>query len=293
VPAVPPVPPPGQTPPGGGNPPPGESPSNPPPSSPSATLVSANGSYTAAPGESHTADFTASQAYNSVYWYVKSPSETGLGTNVEIAPGGSDALTASLTYTFPVDASGDYVLTAYAYNFADSAAYQVSYTVAVSSSSDPDPEPEPDPPGSVVPAPGSSPTAAPGETHTSNFTADEAYEKVLWYVKSPSETGLGTLVETDIGGSGVTTASLSYTFASDASGDYDITAYVYPYGSGAVYQVSHTVSVSSSSSDPDPPASVPGAPAYFDTISMNGADELLWDPPASDGGSPASVDASC
>ncbi len=131
--------PPGQNPPGGGNPP-GESPSG-----PSGSLSPANGSYFASAGSSHTANFTASEAYNSVYWYVKSPSETGLGTNVEIDPGGSDMLTASMTYTFASDASGAYVITAYVYNYTDSAVYQASYTVNVSSSSSPDPVPDPDP----------------------------------------------------------------------------------------------------------------------------------------------------
>lgn len=56
----------------------------------------------------------------------------------------------------------------------------------------------------------------------------EPYYYVHWFVASPNDVGLGTLVETDEGwstGGTTTEASLSYTFPSDAvSGDWTITA---------------------------------------------------------------------
>jgi len=115
----------------------------------SASVSPSNGSYYASAGDSHTADFSASSAYSSVYWYVKSPSESGLGSNVEIDTGSSTSTTASMTYTFASDASGDYVITAYVYPYDSSeSVYEVSYTVNVSSSSsDPPPSDSPsDPP---------------------------------------------------------------------------------------------------------------------------------------------------
>ena len=106
-----------------------------------AGLSPSNGSYYASAGDSHTADFSASSAFSSVYWYVKSPSQTGLGTNVETDTGGSTSTTSSMTYTFGSYDSGDYVITAYVYPYESSASvYQESYTVTVSgSSSDPPP----------------------------------------------------------------------------------------------------------------------------------------------------------
>lgn len=80
----------------------------------------------------------------------------------------------------------------------------------------------------LSPANGSSnPTASPGDTHEARLVTSEAYYYVRWYVASPSDSGLGTLVQTDEGWlSGTETeASLSYTFASDAvSGVWTITA---------------------------------------------------------------------
>ena len=105
-------------------------------------LSPANDSYYASAGDSHTANFTAAEAYSSVYWYVKSPSQTGLGTNVETDTGGSSSYSASLLYTFPSDASGDYVITAYVYKYSDSSTYETSYSVSVSSSSSSPPSDE-------------------------------------------------------------------------------------------------------------------------------------------------------
>lgn len=86
----------------------------------------------------------------------------------------------------------------------------------------------------VAPSPGlspangsSNPTASPGDTHEARLITSEAYYYVRWYVASPSDSGLGTLVKTDEGWlSGTETeARLSYTFASDAvSGVWTITA---------------------------------------------------------------------
>ena len=54
-----------------------------------------------------------------------------------------------------------------------------------------------------------------------------------WHVKSTTESDMARhdqFLETDSSGSVFTTASLSYTFPSNASGNYVITAYVYKEG---------------------------------------------------------------
>ena len=100
---------------------------------PTRTIYSSSGSYTAEAGDSHTAYYSTSSPYKSVYWYVKSPSETGLGTSKEIDKGDGSTTTASFSYTFPSGNSGDYKITAYMYDSdSDSSVYEDSYTVSVS-----------------------------------------------------------------------------------------------------------------------------------------------------------------
>ena len=118
-------------------------------------------------------------------------------------------------------------------------------------------------------------TSTAGDSHTSNFTAPSPYTSVQWYVKSPMDTSdRGTLVETDTGDGSATTASLSYTFATDAAtGTYIITAYVTT--SSGVYEVSYTVTLST----------VPGAPAVSSaTLSGDTSVVVSWSAPGSDGG---------
>ncbi len=212
-------------------------------------LVPSNGSYTAEAGDSHTANFTAPSAYSSVYWYVKTPSDTSAyGTTQEIDVGNGSTTTADFTYTFPSGVSGTYQIMAYVYG-SDSSVYEEKYTVSVtapSSSTTPTPT-TPSLSYSLVSSDGVY-TAEAGTGHEANFTTNQAYSSVYWYVKSPSQTGLGTNVETDTGDSSTTTtAQLSYSFPSGTSGDYVITAYVYPPASGSVYQTSYTVSVTTPS----------------------------------------------
>lgn len=72
--------------------------------------------------------------YTLIYWYIKSPSESGYGTAGSTTSGnGSSSTTASYTYSLPSDASGDYVLTAYIY-LANNTITEASYTVSVISS---------------------------------------------------------------------------------------------------------------------------------------------------------------
>ncbi len=96
------------------------------------TFSPASGSYTASAGDTHTANLTLSSVYSSIYWYVKSPSESGLGTSVQYVSGDGSSTSASFSYSFPSDASGDYVITAYTY-LSDGSVIQPSYTVTVGS----------------------------------------------------------------------------------------------------------------------------------------------------------------
>ena len=100
-------------------------------SKPTRTIYAASGTYSAEAGDSHTAYYSTSSPYSSVYWYVKTPSETGLGTTQEIDQGDGSTTTASFTYTFPTGKKGDYTITAYMYD-SDSSVYEDSYTVSVS-----------------------------------------------------------------------------------------------------------------------------------------------------------------
>ncbi|MDE0013415.1 MAG: hypothetical protein OXU36_19880, partial [Candidatus Poribacteria bacterium] len=182
-------------------------------------LTSSDGAYTANAGDSHTAKFTAPSAYSSVYWYVKSPSDTSTyGTSQEIDQGDGSTKTASFTYTFPTGVSGTYQILAYVYPGGGSV-YDLKYTVSVeATTTTTTPGGSTTPTYSLTSANGSY-TATAGGSHTANFTTSSAYSSVYWYVKSPSASGLGTNVETDTGdGSTTTTASMTYTFPAGTSG---------------------------------------------------------------------------
>ncbi len=97
-------------------------------------LESVNGLYTAAPGDTHEACLMTDAPYSDVYWYVASPSDTGLGTQMETDTGDGTTTEATFSYTFPSGTmyTGTYTITAYIYR-SDQSVYQESYTVEVSS----------------------------------------------------------------------------------------------------------------------------------------------------------------
>lgn len=65
-------------------------------------------------GETHYALFQANVAFNSVYFYVKSPDQTGYGTLVSTVEGDGATMSATSSFTAP-QTTGTYTLTAYAY----------------------------------------------------------------------------------------------------------------------------------------------------------------------------------
>ena len=96
-------------------------------------LTPSDGSSMVTAGRSYTVDLSVPSGYTSIYWYMKSPSQSGLGTSVSsVSDSTGNATSASYTYSIPSDASGDYVLTAYI-TLSDSTIAESSYTVSVSS----------------------------------------------------------------------------------------------------------------------------------------------------------------
>ena len=225
-----------------------------------AKLVPANSSYSAEAGDSHTVNFSTSSPYSSVYWYVKTPSDiSSLGTTQEIDQGDGSLTTADFTYTFPSGTSGDYTVTAYVYDWSNSV-YEVSYTVSVSlPSSSTTTTSSSSSSNSLVSSDGVY-TATAGDSHTANLSVPSGWTSIYWYLKSPSESGVGTSqssVSDSTGNS--TTASYTYSFPSGVSGDYVLTAYT-TLSDYTIVQPSYTVSVSLPSSS-NAPASAPSAPA--------------------------------
>ncbi|MDE0326006.1 MAG: hypothetical protein OXN27_18980 [Candidatus Poribacteria bacterium] len=110
-----------------------------------------------------------------------------------------------------------------------------------------------------APASGSSNTASAGDTHTGKVTAPSIYG-VWLYVN-------GTKTQWFSGSTTATSLSLTYTFASDASGSYTMMARVYPW-SGSTYgnytDYSYTVTIGSSDSTTTPTStpSTPSTPSY-------------------------------
>ena len=105
--------------------------------------------------------------------------------------------------------------------------------------------------------------ALPGDSHKSVLSAPEAYSRVDWYVASSGVTGRGVLMETDPGDGSSTTAEFTYTFASDASGDYVITG-VFVDSNGDETDSSYTVSVSGSTTVATTPVSSVSVPVWSD-----------------------------
>ncbi len=190
-------------------------------------LAPSDGSYTASAGDTIEANLVADGPYSQVYWYVKAPGETGYGTEVEIDTGDGSTSDASLSYTLPSDAAGEYTITAYIYR-SDQSIYEESYTVTIAGLTSSD--------GSY--------TARAGGTHQANLVADGPYSQVYWYVRAPDETGYGTNAEIDTGDGSTSEASLSYTFPAGVTGEYTITAYIYR-SDLSVYEESYTVTVES------------------------------------------------
>lgn len=82
----------------------------------------------------------------------------------------------------------------------------------------------------VGPSSGVLDTVIAGNTHYGQAHINAPYRVVNWYVKSPGQSGWGTLIKTDYGSSSATTSYFQYTFSSgSAMGDvYKITAEVFP-----------------------------------------------------------------
>ena len=90
-------------------------------------------------------------------------------------------------------------------------------------------------------------SASAGGSVTVGLATTTAFSSVYWYVAGPGDSGLGSHVETDTGGSSSTTESFTYTFPSDATeGTWTITAYIYNYSDSSTYETSYTVNVSGS-----------------------------------------------
>lgn len=209
-----------------------------------------NNLFNAAPGDSHTSELVASAAYSSVKWYVAAPGVSGRGTLLETDVGNGNKKKASFSYTFPSGTSGDYVITAVVYDWSDSSLIdEASYTVSVSGSTSTPASP------TLSPSDGSY-TASAGGTHTAEASVPSGYHYVYWYIAGPTDTGLGTNIETDTGGGSSTSASFSWSVPSDASGNYVITAYTY-LSDWSVVEPSYTVSVSSGGSSTPAPAPTP------------------------------------
>lgn len=240
-------------------------------------LLAAEDVYTAQGGDTHEAVMYTSNS-SKVEWYLKAPGDSGRGTLVETDTNTEEA---RYSFSFADDASGSYVITAVV-SPASGPGYEGSYTVSVTpkSTSTTGTENTGSPMYSLVSSDGVY-TAEAGTGHEANFSTTQAYSYVYWYVRSPSETGLGTGVDTDYGdSSSTTTAQLSYSFPSGVSGDYVITAYVYDGDGTTVYETSYTVTVSlpgssttpttkPSSTKPPPSVSISPHGSYTSTTQIN------------------------
>ena len=233
-------------------------------------LSPSGGSYTASAGGTHTASLSLASAYSSIYWYVKSPSESGLGTSVSYVSGDGSSTSASFSWSVPSGASGDYVITAYTY-LSDNSVVQPSYTVTVGSSTpftptdntpdcssctdgcsscpstDTDGDADESSTASTSPyslsASSTGSPFQPGDTVTLTLSGNESYYSVDWSLESPQYTSSTNLSydSGDINGS--YDSSVTYTFPSGYNGDYVFKAIVYTSGNMTRYEHTYTVTL--------------------------------------------------
>ncbi len=175
-------------------------------------LYPVNGLYTATAGETKESCLVAPDPYYAVALYVKNPGDTSqYGTRVTEINGDCITSTATLSYTFPSNASGDYLITAVV-DPCGHGHYEYSYTVSVTL-----------PPG-IYPTDTGPAGATPGTPYELKVITDESYYWINWYVKRADEAGLGTKVESNSGGTS-TEATMSHTY--NVIGDYVITAVIW------------------------------------------------------------------
>ena len=225
-------------------------------------------SYTASAGSTHTASLTLASVYSSIYWYVKSPSESGLGTSVSYVSGDGSSTSASFSWSVPSGASGDYVITAYTY-LSDNSVVQPSYTVTVGSSStsstpstpstpsttdddtddtsDTDSDDDDSSTASTSPyslsASSTGSPFQPGDTVTLTLSGNESYYSVDWSLDSPQYSSTIGLSYDSGDGYGSYESSASFTFSSGYPGDYVFTAVVYTSGNMTRYEHTYTVTL--------------------------------------------------
>ncbi len=176
-----------------------------------------------------------SSGWTSIYWYLKSPSESGLGTS-QFYDGTGASTTASYTYSFPSGVSGDYVLTAYTY-LSDNTIVQPSYTVSVSlpSSSTTTTTTSTTASGTLVADTSSLPANG---VFLLRLTSTVSFSSVKWYTFSP-----GNADESWVGTQNFspTVSETTYTpYIGNDAGDYNIRAEITP-TTGAVFNVNCTV----------------------------------------------------
>ncbi len=213
--------------------------------------------YEAVPGTTHEASITTDVPYYSIIWGITSPGQTDPDIVAETDHGDGTTTEATLSYTFSSDSElGEYVISAYVF-LNDLTLVTESYNVNLKNNASTDTidqgegtndEDEGTDISDPTPTPGLTPAndsnlAVGGETYELQLVAEENYYYVHWYVKSPSETGIGTEIEYDGDGyGGESEASFSYTFPY-TTGDYVITARVYRFSDYTYYDETYTVTV--------------------------------------------------
>ena len=185
---------------------------------------SEDGVYTATAGGKHTVNLSVPQGWDLIYWYMRSPSESGLGSyqsytsasdHKDEADSSGILKKASYTYAFPKNVSGDYVLTAYVYLSNNTISDpHPSYTVSVSLPGSTTTTTSTDTPSSTpsstpsTPSQSSTPTASISPSSVYGFTSETLPNSDYGLVVSASE--VISSVKWYINGSLYTTARAQY-----------------------------------------------------------------------------------
>ncbi len=205
------------------------------------SLVSSDGVYTAIAGTGHESNFSTSQPYSYVYWYVTPPGGTESGVNTEYGDGSKT--TSQLGYSFPSGVSGDYLFKAYVYDGDNTTVYEASYTVSVSlpsSSTTSSSTTKKKPSATLGPMSGYSTTISPGDSFILEVKATTAFSSVSWYTLSPGNADESRINTQNF--SPAVTRTTYFPYIDSYAGDYNVRVEITPV-SGEPYSVSCTITV--------------------------------------------------
>ena len=162
-----------------------------------------NPNQTPSPGNAYGLKVDTGEPFYYVSLYALAPWQTsGRGDYIGGESGDGTKTEAEFNYTFPSGSmhTGDFTITAVVSRWSDMSEYEGTYTVTVKNLG-------------IFPTDPGPLGASPGSSYELGVVTDEDFYTITWFVKREGETGRGTQVDYDYGGTVVgNEATMSYTY---------------------------------------------------------------------------------